>query len=351
MLTTIIFLLVLSVLVFVHELGHFLLSKLFKVRVDEFALGFPPRIFSFKRGETTYALNALPLGGYVKIHGENPEDGDNKKDNRNFQNISWVKQVIILSAGVFFNLLFAWILMSLTLLIGTSKVALDGVNDKYIQGERQVLIHQILKGSPADIVGIKAGDYVLSVNGSSTTDIKQVQENIKNAPSPFVIILSKNNATSSIEVQKAENNTIGVGLAETAKVRMGLLPSIYYGAQGTYNLTTQIFGGVIGFFGKLFTGQGSWNEVSGPVGIAKVVGTSSQEGFVSLLFVTILISISLAAMNILPFPALDGGRIVVAVIEGISKRKLPIKFVNALNSIGFILLLILMIVVTVKDII
>ena len=351
MVTTIIFLLVLSVLVFVHELGHFLFSKLFKVRVDEFALGFPPRIFSFKRGETTYALNALPLGGYVKIHGENPEDGENKKDSRNFQNISWIKQVIILCAGVLFNLLFAWILMSLTLFIGTSKVALDGVNDKYIQGERQVLIHQILKGSPADKVGIKAGDYVLSINGSSTTDIKQVQESIKNAPSPFVLILSKNNATSSIQVEKGENNTIGVGLAETAKVRMGVFPSIYYGAQGTYNLTIQVFGGVVGFFGKLFTGQGSWDEVSGPVGIAKIVGTSSQEGFVSLLFITILISISLAAMNILPFPALDGGRIVVAVVEGISKRKLPIKFVNVLNSIGFILLLLLMIVVTVKDII
>lgn len=350
MITVILFLLVLSILVFVHELGHFLFAKLFKVRVDEFALGFPPKVFSFKKGETTYSLNALPLGGYVKIHGENPEDADDKKDQRNFQNISWWKQVLILSAGVIFNILFAWILMSLSLFIGTSKIALDGVQDKYIKGDRQVLIHQILKDSPADKVGIKAGDFVLSVNGSSTTDIKQVQESIKNAPSPFSIIILKNKATSSIEVEKLENNTIGVGLAETAKVRMGVFPSLYYGAQATYNLTNQVFSGVAGFFGKLFTGRGSWEEVSGPVGIAKVVGTSSQEGFVSLLFVTILISISLAAMNILPFPALDGGRIVIAVIEGIIRRKLPNKFVNALNGIGFVLLLILMLIVTVKDI-
>lgn len=350
MITTLLFLLVLSILVFVHELGHFLSSKLFKVRVDEFALGFPPKVYSFKKGETTYALNALPLGGYVKIHGENPEDSDDKGDKRNFQNISWWKQVVILSAGVVFNIIFAWILMSLTLLIGTSKVALDGVNDKYIVGERQVLIHQILKDSPADAAGILPGDYVLAVNGSSTTDIKQVQQSIKDAPAAFTIVLSRANATSSIEVEKLGNNTIGVGLAETAKVRMGFFSSIYYGAQGTYNLTEQIFSGVISFFGKLFTGHGSWEEVSGPVGIAKVVGTSSQEGFVSLLFITILISISLAAMNILPFPALDGGRIVIAVIEGVIKRKLPVKFVNALNSIGFILLLTLMLVVTVKDI-
>jgi regulator of sigma E protease len=131
---------------------------------------------------------------------------------------------------------------------------------------------------------------------------------------------------------------------------MGVFSSIYYGAQGTYNLTVQIFTGVIDFFHKLFVGKGSWDEVSGPVGIAKVVGDSSEEGFISLLFITILISISLAAMNILPFPALDGGRIVIAIIEGIIRRKLPIKFVNILNSIGFILLLILMLVVTVKDI-
>jgi len=352
MITTLLFLLVLSILVFVHELGHFLFAKLFKVRVDEFALGFPPRVFSFKKGETVYALNALPLGGYVKIHGENPEDGDVKGDKRNFQNINWIKQVIILSAGVIFNILFAWLLMSLTLFIGTSKIALDGVQDKYIEGPREVLIHQILADSPADKAGIKAGDYVLEVNGSSTTGITQVQESIKNSPQVFsVMIKNAFGATTTLQVEKMENNTIGVGLAETAKVRMGILPSLYYGAQATYNLTGQVFTGVIGFFGKLFTGNGSWEEVSGPVGIAKVVGTSSQEGFVSLLFVTILISISLAAMNILPFPALDGGRIVIAVLEGILRRKLPIKFVNALNSIGFILLLTLMLVVTVKDII
>ncbi len=350
MVTALLFLLVLSILVFVHELGHFLFSKLFKVRVDEFALGFPPKVFSFTRGETTYSLNALPLGGYVKIHGENPDDVDDKNDKRNFQNIHWVKQVIILCAGVFFNIVFAWLLMSLTLFIGTSKVALDGVQDKYIQGDRQVLIHQILKDSPADLAGIQAGDYIVSINGSSTQNIQQVQQDIKTAPKVFPIVLMKNNATSSIQVEKMDNNTIGVGLAETATVRMGVFPSLYYGAQATYNLTVQVFGGVLSFFGKLFTGHGTWEEVSGPVGIAKVVGTSSHEGFVSLLFITILISISLAAMNILPFPALDGGRIVIAVIEGLIRRKLPVKFVNALNSIGFVLLLTLMLVVTIKDI-
>lgn len=349
MLTTIIFLLVLSVLVFVHELGHFLFSKLFKVRVDEFALGFPPRVFSFKKGETTYALNALPLGGYVKIHGENPDSIDDKKDKRSFQNIAWWKQIIILSAGVIFNLLFAWFLMSATLFIGTSKVAIQGLDDKYVQGERIVLINEVLQDSPADKAGIKPGEKIVSVNGLESKNINQVQADIKDAPVLFNIVLIKDSATTSVEVVKSPNNTIGVGLAETAKVRMGFFASIAYGFQGALNLTVQVFVGVFDFFGKLFTGNASWDGVSGPVGIAKVVGTSSQEGFVSLLFITILISISLAAMNILPFPALDGGRIVIAAIEGITRRKLPIKFVNALNTFGFVLLLLLMVVVTVKD--
>jgi regulator of sigma E protease len=340
---------VLSVLVFVHELGHFLFSKLFKVRVDEFALGFPPKVFSFTKGETTYALNALPLGGYVKIHGENPDGVDDKKDKRSFQNIAWWKQIIILSAGVVFNLLFAWLLMSTTLFVGTSKVAIQGLDDKYIQGNRTVLINEVLKDSPADKAGIKPGEMIVSVNGIESKNINQVQADIKDAPVLFNIILIKDRATTSVEVVKSANNTIGVGLAETAKVRMGFFASIAYGFQGTLNLTVQVFSGVIDFFGKLFVGHASWDGVSGPVGIAKVVGTSSQEGFVSLLFITILISISLAAMNILPFPALDGGRIVIAAIEGITRRKLPIKFVNALNTFGFVLLLLLMVLVTVKD--
>lgn len=131
---------------------------------------------------------------------------------------------------------------------------------------------------------------------------------------------------------------------------MPFFASCVYGAQATYNLILQIGGGVIRFFGNLFVGQASWGEVSGPVGIAKVVGGAGREGFVSLLFVSALISISLAIMNILPFPALDGGRVVIALTEGIIRKRLNTSFVNSLNTIGFFLLITLMIVVTCKDI-
>lgn len=353
MLTTILFLIVLSILVFIHELGHFLFAKLFKVRVDEFAIGFPPKIFSFKKGETTYALNALPLGGYVKIHGENPDEQDDTKDSRNFQNIAAWKQILILSGGVLFNILFAWLLMSSLLFFGTSRLALDNVPEKYIQDSgHTVLIQQVLKNSVAEQSGLKAGQYIYTINDIQIKNTEQVQNTIKNATNTLAITVYNSTGTTTYNViKKADTQTIGVALAEIGVVKMDVISSLYYGAKATYNMSEQIFVGVLTFFKKLFTGNGSWDEVSGPVGIAKVVGESSRQGFDSLVFITMLISISLAAMNILPFPALDGGRIVIAIIEGVLRRKLPIKFTNILNTIGFALLLILMIIVTVKDII
>jgi regulator of sigma E protease len=349
MITTILFLLVLSILVFVHELGHFLVAKFFNIRVDEFAIGFPPKIYSKTYGETTYALNALPLGGYVKIHGENPEDGLDTSDKRSFQNVSWWKQVLVLVAGVTFNIIFAWMLLSLSLMIGTSKASTSGVPAEYIRGTQSVIIEAVIPESPADKVGLKAGAVVESIQGVVIREAKDVQDAVQKATSS-VTVVTDTKGVHTTYVIVPDRHAIGVSLAEMATIRMPLIPAVAYGAQGTYNLTKQLGTGVIGFFGNLFKGDASWEEVSGPVGIAKVVGGAGREGFVSVLFIAALISISLAIMNILPFPALDGGRVVVALIEGAMRKRLNIKFVNALNTIGFLLLITLMIIVTLKDI-
>lgn len=349
MITTILFLLVLSVLVFVHELGHFLIAKLFNIRVDEFAIGFPPKVYSKTYGETTYAINALPLGGYVKIHGENPEDELDTKDLRSFQNVSWWKQVSVLVAGVTFNIIFAWILLSVSLMIGTSKASTDGVPAQYIYGTQSVVIQSVIPKSPAEKAGLQAGSVIQSVQGVVIKQAQDVQTVIQQATSSITIVTDTKGiiATSIIIPDK---KAIGVSLSEIASIRMPVIPAFIYGGQATYNLTHQLGVGVLGFFGNLFVGDASWEEVSGPVGIAKVVGGAGKEGLVSLLFVSALISISLAIMNILPFPALDGGRIVIALIEGIMRKRLNISFVNGINTLGFILLITLMIVVTLKDI-
>ncbi len=350
MITTILFLLVLSILVFVHELGHFLASKLFKIRVDEFAIGFPPKIFSFKKGETTYALNALPLGGYVKIHGENPEDATDPTDKRNFQNVSWWKQVVVLAAGVTFNLIFAWLLLSLSLMIGTSKASLDGIDPAYISGPQKVIIQDVTPDSPAAKADIQSGDIVLSVNTLPVTHTAEVQELVKKSSKSVLVETERKNATSTHEVIFAGESMMGVTLAEVATIKMPFFVALGHGAAGTWYLTKELSTGVLGFFGKLFVGNASWGEVSGPVGIAKHVGSASREGFASLIFISVLISISLAIMNILPFPALDGGRIVISLIEGVIRRRLNPTVVNFINTIGFVLLLLLMLVVTIKDI-
>ena len=349
MITTLLFLFVLSVLVFVHELGHFLVAKFFNVRVDEFAIGFPPKIFSKTVGETTYSLNALPLGGYVKIHGENPEESRDTKDMRNFQNISWWKQVLVLVAGVVFNIIFAWLIFSLTLMIGTSKASIEGVPQQYIAGAQSVLIHEVMPESPAFKAGIKPGEIIQTIQGVSIKNAEDVQSTISTATSSIVLVTKKESKDVTYTIIP-EKGVIGIALAEVATVRMPIIPALGYGALGTYNLTEQLGTGVLQFFSKLFVGNASWDEVSGPVGIAKVVGGAGREGVTSVLFVAALISISLAIMNILPFPALDGGRIVIAVVEGIIRKRLNSKIVNSINTIGFILLITLMLVVTFKDI-
>ncbi len=351
MITTILFLIVLSILVFVHELGHFLAAKMFKIRVDEFALGFPPKVFSFTKGETTYALNALPLGGYVKIHGENPEDVLDVTDKRSFQNVSWWKQVIVLVAGVTFNVIFAWLLLSFSLMIGTSKADINGINPEYIHGQAKVIVQDVLKDSPAAVAGIKPGDIIVGIDSHEVKVAEDVQKDVKVATSTTVSFdIERQAVTSTVVITPTDKKMIGVALAEVAEIRMPVLPALGHGAIGTYSLIKQLGGGVLGFIGNAFVGHASLDQVSGPVGIAKVVGVAGREGFTALLFVATLISISLAIMNILPFPALDGGRVVISVIEGVTRRRLNVKFVNGLNTIGFFLLILLMIVVTVKDI-
>lgn len=350
MTTVIVFLIILSILVFVHELGHFLACKLFKVKVNAFAIGFPPKIWSFTKGETTYAINALPLGGYVSIHGENPGEEFDPNDTRNFQNLSWWKQVIILAAGVIFNVIFAWILLSLSLMIGTSKAALDGLPSEYISGPQKVLIQAVGENSPAKKAGVVPGEVLYSVNGIVVTNATQVQDLIKQSVDKVELMSVLKQSTTTHTVIFEDQKMIGVSLAEVAQVQMPFFAALKYGGAGTWYLTSELGKGVVGFFGKLFVGNASWDEVAGPVGIAKNVGDANREGFTSLLFMSVLISLSLAIMNILPFPALDGGRIVIAVIEGAIRRKLNVKFVNILNLVGFVVLILLMLVVTFKDI-
>jgi regulator of sigma E protease len=374
--TTIIFLLVLTLLIAVHEMGHFLAARLFKIRVDNFAIGFPPRLFSKMIGKTRFSLNLVPLGGYVTIHGENPEDSITSDSI--LAKPKW-QQIIVLIAGVTFNVILAYIFLVATLMFGT-KVSVDTFPGEVVR-DPKLIITMVAPGSPADLIGIKAGDEILSIsNGkdlfaSTSLSVLNVQKTISTAESNVSVTVKRSSlltvddgrsqSTSTVERTKEEavaykfapvtgivqgKKAAGISMDMIGEAKIGFFKSFYYGAIQTYSLMENITVGLAGFIGNVFVGKGSLKEVTGPVGIANVVGNSAKTGVAELLMIIAVISANLAVINMVPFPALDGGRVVVVILEAIIRRPINAKVIGWVNGIGFILLIGLMLVVTFKDV-
>ncbi|MCE9644141.1 site-2 protease family protein [Candidatus Parcubacteria bacterium] len=366
MFTAILFLVVLTILVFVHELGHFLIAKWAKVRVDEFAIGFPPRIFSWTRGETTYALNLLPFGGYVKIFGENPDEAV-EGDKRNFAAQHRLVQAAILLGGVLFNFLFAWILFASALTLGLT-VPVDYSGSLPLK-DVSVQVVSTLPGSPAEQAGLRTGDEIIGMDtaGAKLDDlsVEGVQAFIATHPGEPVSFHLKrgSNVGGSIIIEGGETISvtpvegvvsgkaaIGVSLAELGTLELGVGAAIVEGAKMTGRTTYGVATGLWGFLSKAFAGNASVSEVTGPVGIATLVGHASEFGFAYLLGFAAFISVNLGVINLIPFPALDGGRLLFVGIEGLLRRSLNPRILTVTNAIGFVLLILLMLVVTFKDV-
>ncbi len=369
MVTTIIFLLVLTLLVFIHELGHFSAARYFKIRVDEFAIGFPPRIWSFMRRGTRFAINIIPLGGYVKIHGEN--ETDELTPDSILAKPRW-QQAIVLVAGVTFNIVLTWLLLSLAFMIG-ARSASEGFPVDKVQ-DKGIVVMYVAPETPASEAGLKMGDEIISVSTSntylatSTLRVPAIQETIRNSSGTIVFEIKPTTdkagigqaaTTTSLTIQPKEGvvpgyRAIGISMDEVGVVKLGFFEAFYYGARSTIVMAQNIVTGLWDFFGGIFTSSTGAKEalqsVSGPVGIAGVVGTSAKQGFASLLVITAIISANLAVLNLAPFPALDGGRLVIVAIESVIRRRLNPKVVGYINIIGFLLLITLMLVVTGKDI-
>lgn len=358
--TAIIFLLVLTALVFVHELGHFLAARMFKIRVDEFAIGFPPRIASWMWGKTRYAINLLPLGGYVRIYGENPDDV--RSDDNMLAKPRW-QQLVVLVAGVTFNIIFAWLLLSGSFMIGT-KASADAMPASLVQNKALTIV-LVSPGSPAQKAGLKEGDEILSITNSKTflattsLSVASVQNLIATAPNKIDLTV-KQYEGKTYEVKQysivpmegivAGKKALGVSMDTIAEIRAPFFASFYYGARQTYYLTQNVAVGLYQFIGNAFMGKASLAAVSGPVGIAGVVGQSAETGLSALFVIAAVISANLAVINLVPFPALDGGRVVVVIIEAIFRKEMNPKVIQWINGIGFLLLILLMIVITIKDI-
>lgn len=350
-LTIIIFLLVLSVLVFVHEFGHFITAKKSGIRVDEFGFGFPPRIFGIKKGDTFYSINLIPLGGFVRIKGE---DGSGKSDPDSFAAKSIGRRIAIILAGVIMNVVLTAVLLSIGAGVGTPR-AIDGEIRYAKVRDAQIQVVSILSGSPAERAGIEAGDVIVSTSGREYSDVEELREHIS-ASESITFILKRNGEQIARSAQtellpQTSRIGIGVGLLKTGIVSYPWYIAPWKGVTETGFYIKEItfaFGRILG---DLFLGRAVSVDLSGPVGIAVLTGKVARLGFIHLLQFTALLSINLAFINVLPFPALDGGRMLFLAIEGVLRKPVSRKFEAVAHNIGFVILIMLVLLVTYRDLV
>ncbi len=356
-----IFIIILAILILVHEFGHFWVARRSGIKVEEFGIGFPPRLFTlFKWKETKFTFNTIPFGGFVKIFGENPDEESisGPESGRSFVNKpKWV-QALVLFAGVAFNVIFAWILISFGFMAG-----LPASNDYEGPGEVRdvrVLVLSVMEDSPAEVAGLRPGDNIISVSsGEEVVEVSSHQEVSdfiqKHFPEEIIVSYLRGGEPSSVSLEPEEGIVEGVPAIGVAMDSIGIvsLPphlAIWEGTKSTFSLLIAVTVGLATFLYDAVLGNADFSQVAGPVGIVGIVGDVSHLGFVYLLQFTAIISLNLAVINLLPIPALDGGRLLFVLIEAIKRSPIKPQVANTLNAVGFILLILLMLVVTFNDV-
>ncbi|MFA5841340.1 MAG: RIP metalloprotease RseP [Candidatus Paceibacterota bacterium] len=352
------------VLVLVHEFGHFFTAKKFGIRVDEFGFGFPPKLFGVKKGETEYTFNLLPIGGFVKIFGENPDEENTSGPDasRSFVNKPKWQQAIVLFAGIFSNFLLAWLLFSIGFMSGLP-TSVGSERAGFKLQDINLVVVSVLAKSPAEKAGLKIGDKIVNVKlgenfttyvspetvksvvvGSDGKEIEVGYTRGKNAEVNIAKIIPTVSPTDG-------KPAIGISMDMIGTAKLPFFTAFLEGLRLDWNMTK---GTAVGLYTLIYEGvrgKGSFAAVTGPVGMVGIVGDAYQFGFVYLLSFAALISINLAIINLLPFPALDGGRLFFLLIEKIKGSRINPKFANTANMIGFGLLIFLMLIITYHDVV
>ena len=363
--SVLLFLLILVSLIVVHELGHFAAAKFFGIRVDEFGIGFPPRLFGRKWGETMYTVNLLPFGGFVKIFGEDgeavalaPEDAK-----RSFIEKSRPIQAAVLVAGVFMNIITAWLILSVGFMVGLPESSADSQYGALKNIQPTVV--QISPNSPASDKGIETGDHVQqiaalpseTISGDSGSD--KLREFIAaHADEDLTVTLERGGVVRTVIAKPSSGisgapegkKVLGIDLVDVGTLRLPIHKALFAGAVLTKDLTVATAVGLYDFAKTIVVGKADFSTVSGPVGIVGVVGQASQLGLAAVLTLAAVIAVNLAIINLIPFPALDGGRLLIVLIEAVRRKPIPQKLSLWVNAGGFAVLIVLMIVVTYHDI-
>ena len=430
--TILIFIGALMILVFIHELGHFLAAKMFGMRVERFSVGFPPRIWGFKRGDTDYCIGATPLGGYVKISGMVDESMDTEHLSAEPQPWEyrskpvWQRMVVI-TAGVIFNMILAFLIytginwsqgkLSLPIeqvsgiyvpessllqkvgfktndiivgvngnlvdafeeLVAISELTSSNLSYQVVRDgmtmdlnipstildslQEQTFLHainiyppivsSIALGSPAEDAGLQAGDRFLEVNGNPVDYWLELTQTIRNSEGILEFVVEREGQIIIMNIEPYENRTIGIAAPSLAQAgatstQLNFVESIQEGWDQVGEQTM----GIIGGFSRMFSGDISVRQnLGGPVAIADLTKQAvDQAGWIGFWEITALLSITLAIMNILPIPALDGGHLVFLIYEGIARREPTEKVKIAAQNFGFILLVSLMVFVIFNDV-
>lgn len=344
MLTLIYFVIILGIIVLVHEFGHFIFAKMFGIYVYEFAIGMGPRLFHWKskKGETEYSIRAIPIGGFCSLAGEDLDSDDKEKipQDRRLQSKPVWQRFLVMFFGAGNNFILAFLLL-LVLALGWGATT------------SKPIVTELVKDNPAEIAGIEVGDYILEINGHKikTSDDVSIYLQVEDKSKPITFTVRRDGRELDIDVEPKKEEVDGstvyrVGIISSGETEKGIVASIKYAFTKMGSLVRQMF---ITFKG-LFTGGLSVNQLSGPVGIYNIVGTQAEAGIQNILYLIALLSINVGFINLIPFPAFDGGRIVFLIIEKIKGSPIKAETENKIHTIGFMLLLALMIYITFNDV-
>ena len=342
---------VLGVLVFIHELGHFLLAKLFHIRVERFSLGYPPRMVGKKIGDTDYCLSWVPFGGYVKISGMVDESFDTEALKTppkpwEFRSRPWIQRMLVVFAGPFMNVFFTFaVVWAMGFFLG--EVIPNGAS----------VVGSVSPDMPAMEAGILPGDRITAIDGQAvetweamTTLIRggdgaAIEVGVQRGDSTFVVSITPQVNEYAQDGATVKIPQIGIGL-DYQTHRMGFLRAGSFAGETVWRLTRLILDSVQ----KLISGRESIKNLAGPVGIAKMAGESAREGWSTLISFMALLSLNLAILNLLPIPVLDGGHLLFLTIEGVIRREIPLKVKLVIQQVGMALILGFMILVIYNDV-
>lgn len=345
-----VFFLVFTVLVAIHEFGHYLFARIAKMKVEEFGFGLPPRLAGIKKWGTLWSINALPIGGFVRVKGADESEVGKTEltDPDNYHSKSWWQRFWFLIGGVLMNFLLCWIILAGLFTVGTDPFFGTKLFEKHTDFEGIRVMEVMEDGTTIDI--LQPGDLITHVDEQAIISVEMLPAELSSFASEIALITVVRDDIEVIELEipVSDEGRIGIGFAPQQTVHQVKLPlwkAIGVSAMQMGELTYLTVDGL-----AQMVIQRSLDGVTGPVGMVKVTEAAVAIGIQSVMKLAALLSLSLGVLNLLPFPALDGGRLLFLFVEGVIQRRIPAKFEMIIHGIGFLTLIIFMIIVTIRDI-